>query len=116
MIDKLISAETYELAKIYSGISHLKLRTEVLMRSKDVMAGARHYLKTSIFNRLNAITNDLKSMFPDDGESLDDMISDEASCQNENVMNMYLSFPKSIRNEIEAQIELRFNMYHQSKS
>lgn len=110
-----ISKETFELSKIYSLCSNAKLRTEVLMKSKNVEGQAKDYLRRSIFNRLNAIENDLKALFiehPKDLEVIkEEMINEENSLQNENVQNLFLALPKGIRDEIERYIEQRHFIY-----
>lgn len=110
-----ISEETFELAKIYSLCANANLRSQVITNSKSVMGQAKHFIKTSVTNRLNAIENDLKGLFGDNPQHLEmvkeDMISAEVALQNENIMNMFLALPKGIRDEIEMYIEQRYYIY-----
>jgi hypothetical protein len=89
------------------------------MRSKKVHGQAKDFIKRSIINRGSSVENDLKQLFINSPEDLEivkkEMILDEVVLQNDNVMNMYYSLPKGIRDEIETYIEQRYYVYNQKK-
>lgn len=105
----------YELAKIYSILRNTKVHAEVLMNEKEISGGTKHWIKTSIINRVNAIETDLIGILPPADYQImkDDLLQDETALQIQAITDMLLAMPKGIRDECESYIEARHNVYGQ---
>lgn len=60
------SSETYEFMQILTLGAEALLRGEVLMNSKSISGRTKHWIKTSIVNRLTAMNADLLQIVPEE--------------------------------------------------
>lgn len=106
-MSKQISAETYELGHIFTLITEALLRAEVLMNEKRVMPKARHWIKTSIVNRLEFIKRDIVSILDNEAaqEMKKDMLNVETALQLREYTNMFLSLSQADRDSVETFME-----------
>lgn len=107
--------QAFELAKIFSEVRNAETRASVLMREPGVTGQAKHWIKTSIVNRLTAILKDINYLFRNSPEDLEivkrDMLDEEVTLQIDNCITLMLALPKPIRDEVEMYIEQRHSVY-----
>jgi len=78
-----LEQEAAELTEILTLVHNATLHAEVLKQSKNVGGRTKHWINTSILNRLNAIKNDLFTLIPPSDVAIlkRDTMNDDAALQ-----------------------------------
>lgn len=98
------SNETYELAHILTNTAESLLRAEVLMKSPGIGKGGKHFIKTSIINRLNGVKNDVLHKLGSEAAEVmkADVLNEETALQLREVTDRFLELYKEDRDKVEA--------------